>query len=135
MSARADMVEEVIRRAGERCEYCRMHQALQGAAFHIEHIVPLSKGGLTVLDNVALACPGCNLQKSDRTHASDPETGDLVSLFHPRLQQWCEHFSWEGHSLQALTATGRATLAALHLNALRRVRIRQAEELFGLFPG
>jgi hypothetical protein len=31
-------------------------------------------------------------------------------------------------------ATGRATIAALDLNHERRIRIRQAEQMFGLFP-
>ncbi len=29
----------VSARAGQRCEYCRMHQELQGAVFHVEHLV------------------------------------------------------------------------------------------------
>jgi len=33
-----------------------------------------------------------------------------------------------------LTPTGRATVALLYLNHPRRLLIRQAEELFGLFP-
>jgi hypothetical protein len=36
---------QVHKRTAARCEYCRMHQALQWATFHIEHIVPLSRGG------------------------------------------------------------------------------------------
>ncbi len=43
-------------RAGQRCEYCRMHQDLQGAVFHVEHIVPKSGGGSDELDNLAWAC-------------------------------------------------------------------------------
>lgn len=35
-----------------------MHQSLQGATFHIEHIVPHTKGGAETLANLALACPG-----------------------------------------------------------------------------
>jgi hypothetical protein len=30
----------VSQRAGDRCEYCLMHQALQGGPFHLEHIIP-----------------------------------------------------------------------------------------------
>jgi hypothetical protein len=33
-----------------------------------------------------------------------------------------------------LTATDRATIAALDFNSIRRMRIREAEELFGMFP-
>ncbi len=135
MTSRPDLVDLVMRRAGERCEYCRMHQSLQGATFHVEHITPRSKQGLSEADNLALACPGCNLHKSDRIHALDLESGTTTPLFHPRTQVWSDHFRWEGYSLQALTPIGRVTLDGLQLNSPRRVRIRQAEELFGLFPG
>ncbi|GEM_PF-5934623 len=43
---------EVARRAEQRCEYCRMHQALHGATFHVEHIIPRSRNGSTQLDNL-----------------------------------------------------------------------------------
>jgi 5-methylcytosine-specific restriction endonuclease McrA len=66
---------EVRERAGARCQYCLMHQSLQGATFHIEHIVPRSKGGTSDLENLALACPGCNLHKADKTTAVDPASG------------------------------------------------------------
>ena len=46
-SAFASMVQE---RADQRCEYCRMHQSLQGATFHVEHIVPSSRGGVSASD-------------------------------------------------------------------------------------
>ena len=40
-------------RAGNRCEYCQMHQSLQGATFHVEHISPRASGGLSTPDNLA----------------------------------------------------------------------------------
>jgi HNH endonuclease len=134
MSASEDLTRQVEERAGRRCEYCRMHQALQGATFHVEHILPSSRGGPTVLDNLAWACPGCNLHKSDRTEALDPETGERVSLFNPRTQAWHEHFQFAAYQVLGLTATGRATVLLLNLNHPRRMLIRQAEEMFGLFP-
>lgn len=111
-----------------------MHQSLQGASFHVEHVVPRSRAGSPALDNLAWACPGCNLGKSDRLEAPDPETRRTVPLFNPRTTSWNDHFRWEGHEIIGLTPTGRATVAALDLNRPRRVLIRQSEELFGLFP-
>ena len=69
MSSREETQRLVEDRAGGRCEYCRMHQSLQGATFHIEHIVPSSRGGFSEPDNLAGACPSCNLRKSDRIDA------------------------------------------------------------------
>ncbi len=86
------------------------------------------------MDNLALACPGCKLAKSDRTTAADPDTGREVLLFDPRTDTWDDHFGWDNHHVVGLTPTGRATVAALNLNHARRVMIRQAEEWFDLFP-
>ncbi|MGB7160036.1 MAG: HNH endonuclease signature motif containing protein [Tepidisphaeraceae bacterium] len=121
-------------RAGERCEYCRMHQALQGATFHVEHVIPRNQGGDDNLENLAWACPGCNLHKSDRIDARDPQTGQVIPLFNPRADQWPEHFDWNRYEIIALTPIGRATLRTLQMNAPRKILIRQAEELFALFP-
>jgi hypothetical protein len=111
-----------------------MHQSLQGASFHVEHIVPTAKGGTTELENLAWACPGCNLRKSDRVEACDPESGVLVSLFHPRWDTWSNHFEWEDYTLVARTLIGRTSISALDLNHPRRIQVRKAEQLFGLFP-
>ena len=111
-----------------------MHGSLQGATFHVEHIVPSSRGGSSDLDNLAWACPGCNLRKSDRVEAPDPETGGDVALFHPRMDRWDEHFRWDGFELIGHTPVGRATSQLLQMNDPRRIRIRQAEALFELFP-
>ena len=67
MKFAGEVVAAVRERAANRCQYCLMHQGLQGATFHVEHIVPRSKGGPDELANLALACPSCNLRKADRT--------------------------------------------------------------------
>ncbi len=134
MSSWIEIGREVEVRAEGRCEYCRMHQALQGATFHVEHILPTSRGGSSALDNLAWCCPSCYLHKSDRVESTDPRSGDLVPLFNPRRTAWSDHFEWDGHHVVAKTPEGRATAVALHLNHPRRILIRQAEELFGLFP-
>lgn len=110
-----------------------MHESLQGATFHVDHVVPQSQGGETTLENLALACPGCNLRKADRTTAVDPLTGEQLPLFHPVRQRW-EHFRFKGYEVEGRTAVGRATVAMLDLNHFRRQRIRQVEEAFGLYP-
>jgi hypothetical protein len=111
-----------------------MHQSLQGATFHSEHVVPRAKGGIDDVANLALACPRCNLRKSDRTSAPDPRSRADVPIFNPRQDEWREHFRWNGVRLVGRTAVGRATITALDLNHPRRLRIRKAETYFGLFP-
>jgi len=121
-------------RANHRCEYCRMHQSLQGATFHIEHIVPKSRGGLSTLENLAWCFPSCNLHKADRSDVVDPDSKNLVPIFHPRRDEWKDHFRWNGYQLRGRTPSGRATILALKLNNDRRILIRRAEERFDVFP-
>jgi hypothetical protein len=134
MSSRGEIVRLVAGRAGGRCEYCRMDQSLQGATFHVVHIVPISLGGVSDLENLAWCSPGCNLHKSNRIEAPDPDTGELVPLVNPRQNSWPEHFRWESYLLVGQSAVGRATVRLLDLNQPRRLLFRQAEERFGLFP-
>jgi len=98
-----------------------------GARFTVDHIIPESLGGTTTLDNLCLACWGCNLIKQDRIAALDPETGEVVRLFHPHKQDWHEHFTWVagGLFIVGLTPTGRATVSALKLNRAPLVSARR----------
>ncbi len=107
----------VAERDRGHCRYCRLRQLGQAAVFHVDHIVPRSRGGATTEDNLALQCPACSLRKSSKTAAVDPESGDVVALFHPLLQQWEEHFLVEQDgTCVGLSPTGRATIDALRMN-------------------
>jgi hypothetical protein len=87
--------------------------------FHIDHILPRSKGGPTALDNLAFQCPNCSLHKADKTAAIDPDTGQMVALFHPLRQAWNEHFRLhESGECMGLTPVGRATTGALQMNTM-----------------
>ncbi len=133
MTSWNEIAVEVQRRAESRCEYCRMHQSLQGATFHIEHIYPICRGGSSELNNLTLACLSCNLHKSNRVSLID-SGGQEIPLFHPRNDLWEQHFSWEGFRIVPLTPVGQATVLLLDLNQERKIQIRQAESLFDLFP-
>ena len=61
---------------------CRNRRS--GAHSHIEHIVARQHGGLSRLDNLALACWNCNLKKGPNLSGIDPTTGLVVALFNPR---------------------------------------------------
>src|ERR1043166_3917240 len=67
MNLPAERAITVRDRAANRCQYCLMHQSLQGATFHVEHIIPKSKGGSSDLPNLALACQP-NLLRSRMHH-------------------------------------------------------------------
>lgn len=55
------MREIVFERDGRICRVCAATENL-----HIDHVVPIARGGLTELDNLAVLCGPCNLSKSTR---------------------------------------------------------------------
>lgn len=126
----------VEQRAKGRCEYCHSPARYATQRFSLEHIIPRSQGGLTSLDNLALACQGCNNHKYNKTQFSDPVTNQLVPLFHPRGQRWQEHFIWDEHfeRVIGLTASGRATVDALQLNRPELINLRQLLYTAGEHP-
>lgn len=134
MTSWSRIAKVVEKRAGHRCEYCRMHQSLQGATFHVEHVVPRSLGGASEIHNLAWACPSCNLHKSNRIEVEVSGESEPVPLFNPRTDKWKDHFAWDGYLVVGRTPLGKAAIDALQLNHPRRIKIRQAETLFGLFP-
>jgi 5-methylcytosine-specific restriction endonuclease McrA len=80
--------QQVEQRANNCCEYCRSQELFSTQTFSLEHIMPRSQNGETSLDNLALACQGCNNFKYNKTQARDPVTNHSVPLFHPRQQLW-----------------------------------------------
>jgi hypothetical protein len=129
------LVRVVRERAQYACEYCQLPQEFQEATFHIDHILPRSARGKTVLDNLALACVSCSLRKADRLAADDPSTVSKLPLFHPRTDVWSDHFAWgKEWRLIGLTPRGRATVAALGMNRPRILATRQLLAGVGHFP-
>jgi 5-methylcytosine-specific restriction endonuclease McrA len=90
----ASLARQVVVRANETCEYCKLPQCSQEATFHIDHIQPRADGGETTEANLALACVSCSLKKATRILALDPKTKKMVRLFHPREDRWSGHFRW-----------------------------------------
>ncbi|MBU1660294.1 MAG: HNH endonuclease [Chloroflexi bacterium] len=124
----------VVRRATNRCEYCGLSQEGQEATFHIDHVIPYTAAGETVVENLALACVSCSLRKSARQIAIDPKSGKEAAPYHPRRDSWHEHFQWDGDYLVGLTATGRATVKALNMNRRLILAIRGEEARIGRHP-
>jgi hypothetical protein len=110
--------QRIAERAAFQCGYCRTQEKVSGIPLTLEHIVPKAKGGQSSEDNLWLSCRLCNEAKGVLTEARDPESGEYVPLFNPRLQRWSEHFSWSetGTRIVGKTPVGRATVQALSMN-------------------
>lgn len=48
-----------------KCDYCDCDLNMVGK--HLDHIIPLSRGGLHTITNVHWVCPKCNMSKNDKT--------------------------------------------------------------------
>ncbi|MCP5548863.1 MAG: HNH endonuclease [Akkermansiaceae bacterium] len=116
----------VRRRAGDRCEYCQLHQDDSSAALHVEHIRPRKHGGTDDDGNLCLACIDCNLHKGSNLTGIDPLTDAVTSLFHPREQVWEEHFKWEGIHIIGISNVGRTTVGVLAMNNEEQLELRMS---------
>lgn len=116
---------QVRARAGDRCEYCGLHQDDEPwNRFQIEHVIPRQHGGGDAEDNLALACLSCNVYKGPNLAGIDPETGRMERLFNPRSDIWSEHFQIVEPYVIGLSACGRATVRVLNMNLDNRIRLR-----------
>ncbi len=108
----------VTESAHHRCGYCLRTEELMGMPMTIEHIIPEASGGTSTEDNLWLACSSCNQFKGSQIRERDPETGNWVKIFNPRIHVWDEHFAWNNDGTQILgkTPCGRATVIALKMN-------------------
>jgi hypothetical protein len=118
--------EAVWRRAEGRCEYCKFPVRYTRVPFQIDHIISEKHHGETVLDNLALACFFCNSYKGPNVGGIDPKSRELTRLFHPRHDNWHEHFSWRGAVLEGLSAVGRTTIDVFRINHPDAVAVREA---------
>lgn len=58
-------VSQLFRKQKGLCAYCFIKV---GKSYHIDHILPLVKGGTNWPDNLQICCKPCNLSKGKKTH-------------------------------------------------------------------
>lgn len=64
-------VKRKKREQGGMCVYSGKQPRCKGRlgnSYHVDHIVPLSRGGTNHPRNIQLLCPFCNMSKNDKTH-------------------------------------------------------------------
>jgi 5-methylcytosine-specific restriction endonuclease McrA len=74
---RATQRHRILGRDRYRCQYC----GKKGTAFDLtlDHVMPRSRGGKTIAENLVAACQTCNNRKGDRT----PEEARMPLLMNP----------------------------------------------------
>ncbi len=135
-SISTSMRQHIAQQANFQCGYCLTREIVSGIPLTLEHLIPKSKGGRDIENNLWLSCRLCNETKGVLVEAHDVETGELVPLFHPRVQKWTDHFTWSENGTRIIgkTRIGRATVNALSLNSEFRILARELWVEAGLHP-
>jgi hypothetical protein len=124
-------IRQLIReRAGHRCEYCRFPDHALNLPFHVEHIVANIHRIDDSLENLAWACPRCNLRKGTNLSTIDSESGERVDVFNPRTMVWTDHFEIRAGLVVGITSCGRGTVSLLDMN--NDVRLNHRRRLIEL---
>lgn len=122
----AALRREVIKRAGNHCEYCLLSAEVAFYPHEVDHVIAEKHGGANDINNLAFACWRCNRHKGSDLTSFDPQTQQLSPLFNPRTQIWSEHFTYEGERIIGLTPEGRTTIRLLQLNSDARLTERRS---------
>lgn len=69
-----DVLTQYTRQKGH-CYYCKKRV---GKQYHVDHIVPLARGGSNGPENLVIACPTCNLRKGFKLLHEWTEGGHLM---------------------------------------------------------
>jgi len=82
-------------RDGMLCLYCGQTHARQQLTR--DHVVPVSRGGRDVWENVVSACIACNVRKGSRT----PQQAAMPLLAVPYRPSWVEHLILSNRNILA----------------------------------
>lgn len=118
--------EQVRLRANGRCEYCRISIDDTYFGGEIDHIQSLKHGGLTELNNLALACQPYNRSKGSDLGSISINSKTLIRFFNPRIDTWPEHFRVNSNAeIEHLTEIGEVTVLIFGFNDFERVHERK----------
>jgi hypothetical protein len=115
----------IFDQADRCCEYCLQPEIFAFCPHEIDHVIAEKHEGLTIAENLALACKLCNTFKGSDIASIDPLTGEITALYNPRTDVWREHFRLEEAVFMPLTAKARTTVRLLQLNRSDRVAERK----------
>lgn len=84
--------ERVEEQAQHRCGYCLSQEEVVGAPMEIDHLLPEAFGGLTLEENLWLACTFCNSTEERTTRRSRPwpttfESGAAAGYLNPAFYE------------------------------------------------
>lgn len=122
---------------GNMCGYCGKNSTVMHEKFHIDHFVPKSLDSDRENDyyNLVLACPKCNLTKSnkwptkDKTLANDGEIG----FVDPATEEYDTHMARDEQGfIQGLTPLGENICKSLNFDVRRTDLYWKIQHLYQL---
>ena len=102
--------QRIYERCGFKCAYCgidgsKSFETFWHANFNVDHIKPLSKGGLDTDENKVLACRACNLYKGVTDCNSIAEAIEVVLRKKAQAEAW-----YKKHVLKLESVPKRGTV-------------------------
>src|SRR3546814_1753319 len=77
----AEDIDAMLAAQKKKCWYC----GTKLTAYHVDHRIPLARGGSNGPENLVIACPACNLSKG----RSEEHTSELQSLMRISYAVFC----------------------------------------------
>lgn len=62
-SLREQQIDSVYEQQRGLCFWCGTET---GSSYHVDHVIPLARGGDNTIENIVVSCPTCNATKGDR---------------------------------------------------------------------
>lgn len=106
------------------CGYCGKNGRVMHEKFHIDHFVPKSidNGRINDYYNLVLACPKCNLSKSDKWPTGDKKSphNEKEGFVDPASDEYDHHMQRnEDGFVVGITSIGKSICSMLHLDIRR----------------
>ncbi|NEP10730.1 MAG: HNH endonuclease [Symploca sp. SIO2C1] len=115
----------VAKRADYLCEYCLISEQDTILGCAIDHIISIKHGGSSSADNLAYCCVYCNRFKGSDIGSIILDKKEFFRFYHPRWDNWGEHFKLNNSTIEPLTNIGQVTTAILGFNDQTRLLERQ----------
>jgi hypothetical protein len=101
----------LVARANGQCWFCG--RWVRDSSFEIDHDMPVTRGGRSVLSNLSALCHRCNKDKSDSTFSEwMQEQHDFAVRFAAAIMTWCEE---TGTPLNDVWPNNKSARPMLHL--------------------
>jgi len=108
---------------GRKCSYCDK----KGVSFEVEHIIPKSKGGSCLLENLCISCVPCN-RKKKATLLPKMYEGILLGMAQRKAKRVRRLVDKHNGNTPVKAEKARTNLKACGGNTLLALKMRHLEE-------